>query len=109
MMRQLIYDGERKADIYVADTFLTRFLGYMGRKQPQHEAILIKPCSSIHTYLMKFDIDVLFLNKDMKIIKKIEKLGHNKVIMPVKGAAMVIEAKAGMFKSFVVGSKITIQ
>jgi uncharacterized membrane protein (UPF0127 family) len=109
MVRQLFYNGQKKADIFIADTFVKRFLGYMFRKQPHYEAILIKPCSSIHTFFMKFDIDVLFLNMNNDVIKKIEKLGPGRMIMPVKDAAMVIEARSGMFTDIVIGNKVTIQ
>lgn len=108
MAKQLIHEGKKISEIYIADTFSKRFLGYMFRKKPHHETILITPCSSIHTYFMKFNIDVLFLNRDMEIVKKIENLEKGRMIMPVKDAAMVIEAEAGRLKNFDVGNKITI-
>jgi len=45
---------------------------------------------------MKFDLDVLFVNENMQVIKKINGLNPGKIVMPVKGATFVIEAKAGM-------------
>lgn len=93
-------------DAYVADTFLKRLLGYMFRREPHHDAILFNPCSSIHTFFMKFDIDVLFIDENMIVIKKIENLRPWKVIMPVKGASIVIEAKTGTFKELAEGSCI---
>ncbi|MBC8061268.1 MAG: DUF192 domain-containing protein [Clostridiaceae bacterium] len=97
-----------KFDVFIADTFLNRFLGYMFRKTPHHQAILIKPCNSIHTFFMNFDIDVLFINKDMEVIKKINSLSKRKIIMPVQGAVAVMEAEGGAFKKIEIGEKMDI-
>ena len=98
-----------KFDVFIADTFFNRFLGYMFRKAPHHQAILIKPCNSIHTFFMNFDIDVLFINEDMEVIKKINSLSHRKIIMPVDGAVAVMEAEAGTFTSIEVGEKVEVE
>ena len=75
-------------------------------KTPRYEAILLKPCNSIHTFFMRFPIDVLFINENMEVIRKIEGLKPWKVIPPRKGCEMVIEAAAGRFKNIEVGSKV---
>ena len=31
--------------------------------------ILITPCASIHTYFMRFNIDVVFLDRDYKVLR----------------------------------------
>ena len=84
MVKNLVYNLEIIAEIFIADTFIKRFLGYMFRKKPHYEAILIKPCNSIHTFFMKFNIDVLFVNENMEVIKKIDSLKPGKIIMPQK-------------------------
>jgi uncharacterized membrane protein (UPF0127 family) len=96
------------SNVFVADTFLKRLIGYMFRKEPHHEALMIKPCNSIHTFFMKFNIDVIFVDKDMKVLKKVENLKPGKVIMPVKDAWAVIEGKAGKFKNINIEDKIDI-
>ena len=83
-------------------------MGCMFRDEPHYEAIIFKPCNSIHTFFMKFDIDVMFINENMEIIKKKENIKPGRIIMPVKEAAMVIESKAGTFKSFKEGNMIRI-
>ena len=94
------------SNIFVADTFLKRLMGYMFRKEPNNEALMIKPCNSIHTFFMKFNIDVIFVNKNMEVIKKVENLKSGKVIMPIKDAWAVIEGKAGKFKYVEIGDRI---
>jgi len=100
--------SEKMLEIYIADTPVQRFMGYMLRKKPHHEGILLKPCNSIHTFFMKFDIDVLFVNEQNQIIKKINGLKPGKIVMPVKGAVFVIEAKAGLLKKCGEGDSISL-
>ena len=72
MIKTLKYNNETVIHVFIADSFFKRLFGYMFRKNPHHDAILFTPCNSIHTFFMKFNIDVLFLNEHMQVIKKIE-------------------------------------
>lgn len=108
MVKTLVYECVGIAKIFIADSFIKRFLGFMFRKEPHHEAILIKPCNSIHTFFMKFSIDVLFINENMEVIKKIEGLKPGKVIMPQKKSTMVIEGREGLFKNIKEGKKLIV-
>ena len=108
MVKNLIYNLEIIAEIFIADSFIKRFLGFMFREKPHHEAILIKPCNSIHTFFMRFPIDVLFINENMEVVKKIDGLKPGRIIMPQKKCKMVIEGKVGIFKNIKVGKKIIV-
>lgn len=57
--------------IKIADTFLKRLVGLIGKKfLPQNEGLLIAPCQSIHMCFMKFPIDAIYIDKNF-VIKKI--------------------------------------
>ena len=62
-------------EVSFASTPLKRIKGLLGRKDfhPQ-EALIIKPCSSIHTFFMRFTIDVVFLNKQDCVVKTISSI-----------------------------------
>ncbi|ADK15926.1 hypothetical protein WX45_03826 [Clostridium ljungdahlii DSM 13528] len=109
VVKILVYESKVIAEIFIADSFVKRFLGFMFRKKPHHEGILIKPCNSIHTFFMKFSIDVLFVSEDMKVIKKVEDLKPGKIIMPQGKAKMVIEGSTGTFKNVEEGKLIEIR
>ncbi|NBG87943.1 DUF192 domain-containing protein [Isachenkonia alkalipeptolytica] len=96
-------------EVHVADTFKRRFLGYMFQREPKHESLLIQPCNSVHTFFMHFPIDVLFLNAEKVIIKRELSLQPGKVIFPVKGAKMVLEAAAGTFEDYHVDERLEIK
>ena len=59
-------------DVSFADTPAKRIKGLLGRKDfNQGQALIIKPCNSIHTFFMRFPIDVLFVSSSHKVIKTI--------------------------------------
>jgi uncharacterized membrane protein (UPF0127 family) len=79
-----------------SDSFFKRFFGLMGRKKiPESHSMIIYPCNSIHTCFMRFSIDVLFLDGNCKVLKKIENLRPWRFCGPVKGASCVLEFAAG--------------
>ncbi len=57
----------------VATSFYERLLGLMFKMDmPNCDCLILEPCSSIHTFFMKFSIDVIFVNKKNQIIKIIK-------------------------------------
>ena len=56
--------------VKIADTFFTRLAGLMFQKKlPQGTGLLLVPCNSVHMCFMRFSIDVIYLDKDYKIIE----------------------------------------
>jgi len=108
MIKVLIYKGETIAHVFIADSFTKRLFGYMFRKRPHHDAIMLKPCNSIHTFFMKFNIDVLFLDEHMQVIKKIENLRPGQIVAKVMGSKIVIESKEGVFNNIKEGYRLDI-
>lgn len=83
----------------VADTLWTRTKGLLGRKQLAHDrALWIRPCNSIHTFFMKFSIDVVFVDAQMVVRKTYTHVRPNRLIFPVWKAASVIEFSAGFLE-----------
>jgi uncharacterized protein len=79
-----------------ADTFFKRFIGLMFRTGlPEGSALLLKPCNSIHTFFMRFTIDVIYIDRNNTIVRIRRGLRPWRVTAPVKGAASVIEFLAG--------------
>lgn len=61
-------------------------------------ALLISPCSGIHTYFMNYSIDVLYLDSDNKIIAIDEEMKPGKIGKYRKASAAVIELSDGMIQ-----------
>jgi uncharacterized protein len=53
----------------LADRPLSRMRGLMGRRGlPAGEGLLLTPAPSIHTAFMRFPIDALFLDRDLRVL-----------------------------------------
>jgi uncharacterized protein len=54
----------------VADSAWLRMKGLLGRSElPDDEGILLRPCSSVHMFFMRFPIDAVFLDREQRVIK----------------------------------------
>lgn len=57
-------------EVKTANSFFSRLKGLLSIKNfPARSALVLKPCDSIHTFFMRFPIDVFFADKENKIIK----------------------------------------
>ena len=53
----------------IADGPFGRMRGLLGRKElPSGEGILLKPSGSVHTFFMRFPIDVVFLDRELRVV-----------------------------------------
>lgn len=82
--------------VYWTETYFERARGLLGRPElTGQEGFLIKPCNSIHTCFMGYEIDALFLDNEMRIRKTVSCLSPWRFSSSFK-ASMVLELKAGM-------------
>jgi uncharacterized membrane protein (UPF0127 family) len=82
-------------DLRVADSFLARTRGLLGRKRLERgEGLLIRGTSSIHTHFMRFAIDVVFLHRDGRVLKLSRELRPWR-FAGCRGASDVVELPAG--------------
>ena len=86
--------------VETANNFYTRFKGLMGRKNlTKSEAMLITNCNQVHTFNMRFTIDVIYLDKSMRVVR-IDTLPPRKIGHYVKAASSVLEAAEGTASSY---------
>jgi uncharacterized membrane protein (UPF0127 family) len=82
-------------DLRVADSFLVRTRGLLGRKRLEPgEGLLIRRTSSVHTHFMRFAIDVVFLDRDGRVLKLSRELRPWR-FAGCRGASDVVELPAG--------------
>ena len=63
-----------------ASTFFEKAKGLLGRKEMAKDEVLwLSPCRSVHTFFMKFPIDVIFLNREGRIAALIPHLKPNRM------------------------------
>jgi uncharacterized membrane protein (UPF0127 family) len=82
--------------ITLADTFVSRLAGLMGRSQlPNGEGLVISPCSSVHTFFMRFAIDVIFIDREYRVIRTIPAMRPFRFSPYVRSARQVVELPTG--------------
>lgn len=59
------------------------------------DGMLFKRCNSIHTFFMKYPIDILFMNKEMKIVKIIRNLQPWRITRMYFSAYQALEVMGG--------------
>lgn len=82
-------------DVAVARTAWARTCGLLGRRGLAPGSGLVLPgCAAIHTWFMRFAIDVLFLDRDWRVLRRLERLRPWRVAFCRRGET-VIEMAAG--------------
>ncbi|MGA2325745.1 MAG: DUF192 domain-containing protein [Bryobacteraceae bacterium] len=83
----------------VADTSRKRRTGLLKHKSlPAGEGLWLAPCEGIHTFRMKFAIDVLFLDRSRKVLKIRHSMGRARISLCLR-AHSVLELPAGTAKA----------
>lgn len=79
-----------------ARTFWQRLCGLLPYESLQGgEGMLISPCRSVHTFFMRFDIDVLYLSRDLKVLFLYENVVPGKTLPYSRDTWCVLELPAG--------------
>jgi uncharacterized membrane protein (UPF0127 family) len=79
----------------VADSAWTRSKGLLGRSSlAEEEGILLKPGGSIHMFFMRFPIDAVFLDRELRVLRVAADLKPWRVASK-RGAKSVLELPAG--------------
>ena len=83
-------------NLHVADTTWSRMVGLLGRDGlAPDEALYIPRCASIHTFFMKFPIDVVFVNSAMEVTKTVASVGPGRLVFTNWATRHVIEFSEG--------------
>ena len=92
--------GETILDkVKLADSYNSRLRGLLGKSSlDRGEGLIIRPCNSIHTYGMKFAIDVIYVDKKNIVLKVVDSLKPDRLGPLIMKSAYVVEASAGVFK-----------
>jgi len=84
---------------HFANTVLKRMVGLLNRRKlSQGEGLLLDRCYGVHTFGMRFPIDVLFLDKDLHVIRAVNALPPYRLSI-VKKAVYVLELPVGALEA----------
>jgi uncharacterized protein len=89
----------------IADSFMSRFMGLMLRKDLERGLILKLPSSrsrrgsAIHMFFMRFPLDIIFADADKKVVDMVS-IDPWKTYTPKAPAKYVIELEKGSINKF---------
>lgn len=102
-------NGREIGKIGIANTFFLRFRGLLGRELNDFDGIVITPCNNIHMMFMKYPIDVLFVDKNRKIIKIDDTLKPWTFCSCDFKAKDVVELRAGTVRKHSISTGDTVE
>jgi uncharacterized membrane protein (UPF0127 family) len=83
-------------DLRIAADFCSRARGLLAAPPLRDgEALLIRPCASVHTFAMRYPIDVVFLGRDARVRRVVARLVPWR-ITACPGSRAALELAAGV-------------
>ena len=83
-------------NLLMAETPMSRTRGLLGRNGlPEGEGLLLRPCLGVHTFFMKFPIDLVFLDRRNRVVAAVKDLKPHRMTGLVRSASSVLELPAG--------------
>jgi uncharacterized membrane protein (UPF0127 family) len=92
----LLRDDQVLAALEVAEHRRDRMRGLLGREGIDG-ALLLRPGKSVHSFGMRFPLDVAFLNRDMVVLRTVT-LRPNRLTRLSLKCHCIIEAEMGAFE-----------
>lgn len=82
-----------------AANFWGRLVGLLATDRlPTGAGLIINPCNSIHTFGMRYPIDVIFVDKSNSVVAAISRLKPSRLALQRSGA-YVVELPAGTIEA----------
>lgn len=94
-------DGSLVASrVTVADHFLPRLLGLMGRSSiDPEEGLWLVPCNSVHMFFMRTPLDIAYLDRQLRVVRSVPEMREWRVkVLPVRHAHSALELAPGTLR-----------
>ena len=105
-MPRLIHKDTKQTivqNVLMARSLWDRMKGLIGKTDfPSVNTLWILPCTGIHTFFMKFPIDVIFVNRKLQIKAVFKNIAPSRIIYPplFSNSHSVFEFKTPALNSF---------
>lgn len=99
---------EEEIPLRIAASYRARSRGLLGQDGIDG-ALLITPCGSVHSFRMRFTIDVAYLDRKFRVVA-VHTMKPGRLGMPRLRARHVIEAEAGAMEKWGIrpGARVSI-
>jgi len=90
-------DGEDLIEIVeLAVGLRDRMVGLLGRRSlGPGRAMHLSPCNCIHTFFMRFNLDLFFLDESQRVVRVVRDVRPNRIVAGGAGARSVLELESG--------------
>ncbi len=86
--------------VTVAGNFAARLLGLLGTASPDpQKAFYLIPCAGVHTFGMKYPVDVVFLDGQGSVVQLVQNLSPNKMTRIIPAAKSALELSPDTIKA----------
>lgn len=112
MMRIINKTGGRVAaeKAESARSFVSRLVGLIGRESlDPSNALVIPECRHVHTFFMRFPIDIVFLNGENVVVRVAEGVKPWRFSVFCRDAVAVVEMAAGAAAGIRVGDVLSLE
>ncbi len=107
LTKQLSFGHDIQLSIQITETFIERNRGLLALDElMEGQGLLITPCRSVHTFGMSYALDLIYLNKGLKIVKIVENILVNRMSFALF-AHSTLELKSGEVQRL--GIKVAMQ
>jgi uncharacterized membrane protein (UPF0127 family) len=94
---------------FLAETFWTRLRGLIGRASlPRDEGMVFRGAGSIHMFFMRFAIDAVFCDRELRVVKVVRGLKPWR-LAAARGASVVIELASGAADGVEPGDELALE
>ncbi|GAB6899771.1 DUF192 domain-containing protein [Kineosporia succinea] len=97
-MTGLLLDGVEVAEVEVATSYRARARGLLGRDGIE-TGLVLRPGSSVHTFGMRFAIDVVHVRRD-GLVLAVTTLAPGRMGRPRPRSRWILETEAGRARSW---------
>jgi uncharacterized membrane protein (UPF0127 family) len=93
-----------------ARTFAQRGRGLLGRDEPgPREALVIHRARQVHTFGMRYPIDVCFCDRAWRVLHVVSPMRPNRLSRWVPRAAVAVEMRAGAMSLLGPGAQLSVE
>ncbi|MEU1077027.1 MULTISPECIES: DUF192 domain-containing protein [unclassified Streptomyces] len=90
---ELAVEGGVRVPLEIASSYRARTRGLLGRTRVEG-ALLLTPAASVHTFRMRFPLDIAYLDRHLRVIA-LHTVPPNRLTAPRLRSRHVLEAGAG--------------
>ena len=107
----VVETGESIAsNVTLAKSARQRLFGLMGRSGlDSGGGLLLQPCNGIHTFGLRFPLDVLLLDREYRVLNIRRAVKPNRILLPQRGVVSTLELPAGAAHGVRTGSRLRFE